>query len=815
MGQGSSSPDTSVDKHSYWSHLPKKYKFVDILGEGSYGKVLRCQLKESKCLVAVKIPKQFQNDQEASMLKKLMKHKFDQHNIVKFHDSFNTVFGKAMVFETLDMNLLQYISSFRRLPMKLSEVRTIVRQVATALNALKSIGIIHGDLKLNNIMLVDHVRKPLELKVIDFGLAMKTSKVKQGKQVQILSYRAPEVILGLPLSEAIDMWALGNMMFSLVTGGMFHAPNCEYDAINVIVKSIGQPADHLLENGIYTAQYFTKTVSNTWRIKTQEEYFGPKQKYHHVNIRTLDDWKSMGNNTDSVERDQCFELLEAMLKPDPNERITPSEVLKHPFITSSFNSNDASGSAQKKPSICPQREEKEKVVPTDTFHRTCASGYVQKRQSVHLPLPQWSTPSDTDSCMIFNFGTNSPKPLPQPSPSICESLNCEPPDTAVMADAINNIQPDHQSPPPTVHPSDVITVHPAAGLGSQDHHRLLCKIKVGPASPENTTELEDEENSVRRIFYIGNISPRSQPSPSICESFNCEPLDTAVMADANSNIQPDHQSPPPTVHPSDVITVHPAAGLGSQDHHRLLCKIKVGPASPENTTELEDEENSVRRIFYIGNISPRSQPSPSICESFNCEPLDTAVMADANSNIQPDHQSPPPTVHPSDVITVHPAAGLGSQDHHRLLCKIKVGPASPENTTELEDEENSVSLETQKDKMARTQPSTSTKEFFNSELPATALNTANIQPDCQGSLRKIKVLPAAPENTSELEDEEGPVSLQAGLDPISESTVKVKESDEMETKEKKKKRKKNRVQRVFAWMRKTFSCLSCNRNVMG
>ena len=38
-------------------------------------------------------------------------------------------------------------------------------------------------------MLVDHVRKPLELKVIDFGLAMKTSKVKQGKQVQILSYR--------------------------------------------------------------------------------------------------------------------------------------------------------------------------------------------------------------------------------------------------------------------------------------------------------------------------------------------------------------------------------------------------------------------------------------------------------------------------------------------------------------------------------------------------------------------------------------------------------------------------------------------------
>ncbi|XP_030277983.1 homeodomain-interacting protein kinase 3-like isoform X2 [Sparus aurata] len=497
MGHGSSSPDPSVDNHPYWSHLPKKYRFVDILGEGSYGKVLRCQEKDSNRYVAVKIPKQFQNDQEASLLKKLMEHKFDQHNIVKFHDSFNTVFGKAMVFETLDMSLLQYISRFRLLPMKLSEVRNIVQQVATALNALKSVGIIHGDLKLNNIMLVDRVRKPLELKVIDFGLAMKTSKVKRGKLVQILPYRAPEVILGLPLSEAIDMWALGNLMFNLVTGWMLQAATCEYDAINVIVKSFGQPADHHLENGIYTMQYFTKTGRSGWRIKTRKEYFGPKEKYRHVNIRTLDDWKSMGNHANSVERDQCFELLKAMLKLDPKERITPGEVLKHPFITNSFNSNDASGSAQKKPSVCPpppQWEEKERVVLKHPFQRHDASNYAQKKRYVRPPPPQWSTPSDTDSCMIFNFGTNTPRS--QPSPSIHESLNCEPPATAVMADANDNIQPDHQSPSSTVQPSGVMMVHPAINLGGQDYHRSLCKIKVGPVAPENTSELEDEESSV-------------------------------------------------------------------------------------------------------------------------------------------------------------------------------------------------------------------------------------------------------------------------------------------------------------------------------
>lgn len=60
------------------------------------------------------------------------------------------------------------------------------------------------------------------------------------------------------------------------------------------------------------------------------------------------------NEAEAVERDQCIELMKAMLKLDPKERISPSEVLKHPFITQNFDSNDASGSATQKPhTVCP------------------------------------------------------------------------------------------------------------------------------------------------------------------------------------------------------------------------------------------------------------------------------------------------------------------------------------------------------------------------------------------------------------------------------------------------------------------------------
>lgn len=63
-------------------------------------------------------------------------------------------------------------------------------QVAIALDALKGIGVTHSDLKLDNIMLVDHLRQPLRLKLIDFGLAMRTSKMKRGWRFQPLEYRS-------------------------------------------------------------------------------------------------------------------------------------------------------------------------------------------------------------------------------------------------------------------------------------------------------------------------------------------------------------------------------------------------------------------------------------------------------------------------------------------------------------------------------------------------------------------------------------------------------------------------------------------------
>ncbi|KAK1900875.1 Homeodomain-interacting protein kinase 1 [Dissostichus eleginoides] len=80
-----------------------------------------------------------------------------------------------------------------------NEIRSVTCQLLIALEALKDIGILHADLKPNNVMLVDHKEQPLRIKLIDSGLALSVCKVEEGMLMQALPYRAPEVTLGLPL----------------------------------------------------------------------------------------------------------------------------------------------------------------------------------------------------------------------------------------------------------------------------------------------------------------------------------------------------------------------------------------------------------------------------------------------------------------------------------------------------------------------------------------------------------------------------------------------------------------------------------------
>lgn len=87
----------------------------------------------------------------------------------------------------------------------------------------------HSDIKPDNVMFVSRERR--QVKLIDFGLALLTSRLKPGMLVQAPAFRAPEVLLGLPFDHRIDVWGIGCVFaFLYLSGNLFRA-RCGYEQV--------------------------------------------------------------------------------------------------------------------------------------------------------------------------------------------------------------------------------------------------------------------------------------------------------------------------------------------------------------------------------------------------------------------------------------------------------------------------------------------------------------------------------------------------------------------------------------------------------
>ncbi|XP_044231449.1 homeodomain-interacting protein kinase 4-like isoform X1 [Thunnus albacares] len=323
-----------------------RYLVLDFIGEGCFGKVAKCVNLVTAKYVALKILKTEHSadaKREINMLEVVSVLDPVKKNIVWFFERFEHEGHTCLAFEMLDRSLYQLITERHRNPLSLSEIRPIAEQLLMAFDALKGIGVIHSDLKPDNIMLVNHQEEPFKVKLIDFGLSRTTSEVKHGMKIQPLGYRAPEVTLGLPLSEAIDMWGLGCVLTYLYVAKHPFAINCEYQMMRNIVEILGQPADHLLFAGKYSQKFFRLSQHfdyAKWWLKTPREYKLTtyiEPKVWRRSFKCLDDLTTLYPETQEPieleDRRTFVGLLKCLLDMDPERRITPGEALKHPYVS--------------------------------------------------------------------------------------------------------------------------------------------------------------------------------------------------------------------------------------------------------------------------------------------------------------------------------------------------------------------------------------------------------------------------------------------------------------------------------------------------
>uniref|UniRef100_A0A3P9H5D4 non-specific serine/threonine protein kinase n=1 Tax=Oryzias latipes TaxID=8090 RepID=A0A3P9H5D4_ORYLA len=353
-GTGGGDGDYQVVQHEVLCSMKNTYEVLDFLGRGTFGQVVKCWKRGTGEVVAVKILKNHpsyarQGQIEVGILARLSGENADEHNLVRAFECFQHRSHTCLVFEMLEQNLYDFLKQNKFSPLPLKVIRPVLQQVATALKKLKSMGLIHADLKPENIMLVDPVRQPYRVKVIDFGSASHVSKAVCSTYLQSRYYRAPEIILGLPFCEAIDMWSLGCVIAELFLGWPLYPGALEYDQIRYISQTQGLPGEHLLNTGTKTARFFCKESESSyavWRLKTTEEHeteTGMKSKearkyifsclddIAHVNL--MMNLESSDSLAEKADRREFVGLLKKMLLIDAEERIAPADALIHPFVT--------------------------------------------------------------------------------------------------------------------------------------------------------------------------------------------------------------------------------------------------------------------------------------------------------------------------------------------------------------------------------------------------------------------------------------------------------------------------------------------------
>ncbi|NWQ72881.1 HIPK3 kinase, partial [Columbina picui] len=346
--------DYQLVQHEVLCSVKNTYEVLDFLGRGTFGQVVKCWKRGTNEVVAIKILKNHpsyarQGQIEVSILARLSTENADEFNFVRAYECFQHRNHTCLVFEMLEQNLYDFLKQNKFSPLQLKVIRPILQQVATALKKLKSLGLIHADLKPENIMLVDPVRQPYRVKVIDFGSASHVSKTICSTYLQSRYYRAPEIILGLPFCEAIDMWSLGCVIAELFLGWPLYPGALEYDQIRYISQTQGLPGEQLLNMGTKTARFFCKETDapySSWRLKTLEEHeaeTGMKSKEARkyifnslddiVHVNMVMDLEGSDLLAEKADRREFVSLLKKMLLIDADLRIAPAEALNHSFVT--------------------------------------------------------------------------------------------------------------------------------------------------------------------------------------------------------------------------------------------------------------------------------------------------------------------------------------------------------------------------------------------------------------------------------------------------------------------------------------------------
>ena len=285
------------------------YKITEKLGEGGMGVVYKAEDLKLDRPVALKFPaphllrdeegrKRFEREAKAAA-------KLDHPNICTVYE-LDEVDGRTfIVMAFLEGRPLS--KKIAESPLKLPEALSIATQMADGLGAAHEGGITHRDIKPDNVMLMKGSRGLVKL--MDFGLAQLagSSKLTQhGTTLGTMAYMSPEQVEGAKTDYHTDIWALGVVLYEMVTGQLpFRG---EFDPA-IVFSIVHEPPEPLTALRTGVPKELERIVNKCLAKKAEE-------RYQHADELLVD--------LQTLRRDLEPQASRVGAKPAPAKRTSPA-----------------------------------------------------------------------------------------------------------------------------------------------------------------------------------------------------------------------------------------------------------------------------------------------------------------------------------------------------------------------------------------------------------------------------------------------------------------------------------------------------------
>ncbi|XP_069869324.1 cyclin-dependent kinase-like 2 isoform X1 [Dipodomys merriami] len=218
----------------------EKYENLGLVGEGSYGMVMKCRNKDNGRIVAIK--KFLESDDDKMVRKiamreiKLLK-QLRHENLVNLLEVCKKKKRWYLVFEFVDHTILDDLELFPK-GLDYQVVQKYLFQIISGIGFCHSHNIIHRDIKPENIL----VSQSGVVKLCDFGFARTLAAPGEVYTDYVATrwYRAPELLVGdVKYGKAVDVWAIGCLVTEMLMGEALFPGESDIDQLYHIMTCLG------------------------------------------------------------------------------------------------------------------------------------------------------------------------------------------------------------------------------------------------------------------------------------------------------------------------------------------------------------------------------------------------------------------------------------------------------------------------------------------------------------------------------------------------------------------------------------------------